>query len=449
MAEQLEKTEHVDENTQVYPSRYYGWFVVILLTITYIFSYIDRQVLAMLTEDIKADFGYSDQKMALLTGTAFMLFYATMGIPLGWLSDRKPRKWIIAVGVFVWSIATALSGVAKSFAGLFLARVAVGAGEATLSPAAMSLISDLFKPESRAKAIGVYSTALGIGSGIAYLLISGILEWAGTLDLTSLATFGIDRPWQVVFLVVGFPGIFLALIYVFLKEPERIASKQAISESGEAATIFDTMKFLKKNWVAFIGVMLMVSVMTVVAYTGFWLPSLFARTWGWDPATFSYYNGSVLIILAPVCNILWGILIDKWSHKGRKDAAFRFTQMGLLLLVPTAVIFPLVPDVWTAFFLSQVSNVGITMVTTGGITALLAIVPGEIRGQTVALYYMVISIAGLFVGPNGVAYLTNVVFADESLIRYSMALIPILYGGPIILFSFFVGKAYRKQLEKV
>jgi len=437
-----------DENAG-YPSRGYAWFVVVLLTIAYIFSYIDRQVLGLLLEPIKADLNLSDTQMGLLGGFAFAIFYATMGIPLGWLADRKPRKFIVAIGIGLWSIATAASGLARSFGQLFLARVTVGVGEASLGPSAMSLISDLFPPESRAKAIALYSTALGIGSGIAYILVSKIIIYAETMDMSSLAFLGVDKPWHVVFLVVGVPGVILSLVFLTVKEPKRKKSKQTVGSGDGNTTLKETFVFLRKHWIAFFGVMLMVSAMTAVAYSSFWLPATFSRTWGWDAATFANYNGKVMIILAPLSTLFWGWLIDNLTKKGRKDSAFLISQIGLAVIVVSGVLFPLLPNVWAAFTVSQLTNVGFTMMTTGGITALLAICPGEIRGQTVAIYYMFISMTGLLIGTSAVAFITDNVFADESMLRYSMAILPLIYAAPILLVSGMIKKAYTKQLNSI
>lgn len=447
-AEDQGKPADGSDQSAGYPGSGYAWYVVVLLTIAYIFSYIDRIVLGLVLEPMKADLGLSDTYMGLLGGFAFALFYATMGIPLGWLVDRKPRKYIVAMGAVLWSAATMATGVARNFAGLFAARMAVGFGEAALSPSAMSLISDLFAPERRAKAIAFYSMALGVGSAIAYLVVGAILEWAETADLSMFSFIGVDQPWQVVFLAVGFPGILLGLVFLTVKEPERKQTKQSATDGQGAATFRQTLRYIWAHKLPIGGVTVMVSGMTAIAYTSMWLPPLFERTWGWSAATFSNYNGSVLLFLAPISILFWGWVIDHFNQKGRHDMPFVITQAGLAVLVIASVVFPLMPNVWAAFVISQVANVGFTMVTAGGITALLAILPSELRGQAVALYYMFISMTGLLIGPSVVPFFTDFVFGDESLIRYSMSLVPALYSGTILLFSGIIGQAYRDELAK-
>ena len=149
---------------QGYPAPRAAWGMVALLTVAYLFSYIDRTVLGLLVEPIKADFALSDAQIGLLLGPAFAIFYATMGLPLGWLVDRKSRTRLIAAGVVIWSLATAASGLARSFTQLFLVRMTVGVGEAVLSPAAFSIIGDSFPPERRARPIAAYSMAITLSN---------------------------------------------------------------------------------------------------------------------------------------------------------------------------------------------------------------------------------------------------------------------------------------------
>ena len=167
----------MNKENKNYPNSKYAWYMVVMLTIAYILSFVDRYILGLLIEPIKADLGLTDTQIGLLLGFAFAIFYATMGLPLGYLADRKKRTWLVAAGIAVWSAATAASGLVKNFAQLFIARMTVGAGEATLSPCAMSMISDSFPPEKRGKPIAFYTAALSLGAGIASLISAGVINW--------------------------------------------------------------------------------------------------------------------------------------------------------------------------------------------------------------------------------------------------------------------------------
>ena len=209
----------------------YGWLTVGLLTIAYVFSFIDRYVLGLLIEPIKADLGLTDTQIGLLLGPAFAIFYATMGLPLGWLADRKNRVKIVAVGIAVWSIATAASGLARNFTHLFIARMSIGVGEATLSPCAMSIISDSFPPEKRSRPIAVYTMALSVGAGFASLLGAGVLTWAKSGGSITLPWLGELMPWQATFFIVGLPGLILSVLFFLLREPARSGGPSAVGGS--------------------------------------------------------------------------------------------------------------------------------------------------------------------------------------------------------------------------
>ena len=225
-----------------------------LLVVVYIFNFIDRQILTILAEDIKADLGISDSDIGFLFGTAFGVFYSVVGIPMGKLADTWNRKNLISIGLAFWSLMTFLSGLAKSFFALSIYRFGVGIGESTASPAAYSLLSDYFSPKVRATVLAIYSSGLYIGAGIGLFLGGSILDtWNGWYPDTTLAPFGL-KGWQVAFMAVGFPGIVLAVItYAFIREPKRGLS-EGIETKPSSSPFFDTFKeFLGLTPLSLIG----------------------------------------------------------------------------------------------------------------------------------------------------------------------------------------------------
>src|SRR5262249_12566406 len=201
------------------PSRA-AWLALALLSTVYLFNFLDRQILSILAQAIKADLGISDARLGFLYGTAFAIFYAVFGIPLARLADVWVRKNVIALGLACWSVMTALSGTANGFAELALYRVGVGIGESSATPAAYSMLSDSFPPQQRAFACSLYAAGVYLGQGIGYYLGGWILDsWAvlfpsghGWLEL---------RAWQAAFLCVGLPGLVLAVAVGRLREPPR------------------------------------------------------------------------------------------------------------------------------------------------------------------------------------------------------------------------------------
>ena len=225
-----------------------------LLVVVYIFNFIDRQILTILAEDIKADLGISDSDIGFLFGTAFGVFYSVVGIPMGKLADTWNRKNLISIGLAFWSLMTFLSGLAKSFFALSIYRFGVGIGESTASPAAYSLLSDYFSPKVRATVLAIYSSGLYIGAGIGLFLGGSILDtWNGWYPDATLAPFGL-KGWQVAFMAVGFPGIVLAVItYAFIREPKRGLS-EGIETKPSSSPFFDTFKeFLGLTPLSLIG----------------------------------------------------------------------------------------------------------------------------------------------------------------------------------------------------
>ncbi|HJL81007.1 MAG TPA: MFS transporter, partial [Gammaproteobacteria bacterium] len=211
-----------ENNTiQTYPSNKRAWYAVIILTIAYIVSFLDRQILALVVQDVKTDLDLSDTQVSLLLGFAFALFYTTMGIPIGRLADKKSRRAIIATGITIWCLMTAACGLARNYTQLFLARVGVGVGEATLSPSGLSMISDYFPAEKRGKALGFFNMGVSVGSGIAFIGGGQIIAYVSDAPPIILPYIGEIFAWQALFLLVGLPGLIVAVLMRTVKEPSR------------------------------------------------------------------------------------------------------------------------------------------------------------------------------------------------------------------------------------
>lgn len=178
----------------------------------------DRQALTLLVGPIRTSLGINDTQISLLHGFAFALFYTVMGIPIGQMVDRHRRTWVIAAGIVTWSVMTAACGLARNFLQMFFARIGVGIGEASLSPGAYSLIVDYFPPQSRTLALSIYFGAVYVGSGLA-LMIGGTL--ISSIPAMTMPMLGQMEPWQSVFIILGLPGVLVAILVLALKEPPR------------------------------------------------------------------------------------------------------------------------------------------------------------------------------------------------------------------------------------
>lgn len=440
-------TDATASETKPYPPASKGWILVIALTVAYVFSYADRKIIELLIEPIKADLNLTDEQIGLILGPAFSVVYATSGLFIGWLVDRARRTWLVAIGVAFWSLATAVSGVAQNFWQMFMARLSVGAGEATLSPAAFSMIGDSFPPEERGKPIAFYTMALVIGASVAGFLGGGILVWAKTTQGIEVPLLGMLAPWQMAFFMIGLPGLLVALWFFFLNEPERRLT--TVEDDGlKGNNISDALGYLARHWGTYLGFVSIVCVMTICAYSQGFLPSTFKRVWGWETEYYAFVNATAILIIGPANILLWGYLSDRWTQAGMRDAPFRIMAAGLLIMVPTQTIAMFMPSGVTAYAVLCVNTVGIGMISGVGVTALLLITPAQIRGQVVALYYMAISMAGLWLGFPTVGSLSSRVFGEDKL-NIAVGVVPIIYGAIPILLLPVIYRLYVAQMNRM
>jgi len=288
------------KNEKIHNERHYA---LAILVVVYTFNFIDRQILSILLEPVKAELGLSDTAMGMLTGFAFAMFYATLGIPIARFADRSNRRNLIAWALGIWSVFTALSGLAQNFWHLLIARIGVGVGEAGCSPPAHSMIADYYPAEQRATALGIYS--LGIPIGIMFGLFAG--GWINEL-------FG----WRAAFFLVGVPGVILALIVRFtLAEPPR-GMAEGRTDSGEQPSVGETLGYLwrKKSFrhMSFAG--------ALTAFVGYgfvtWAPAFLIRSYGMTTGEVGTWFGLLLGIVGGVGIVMGGWLADKFGAKDPK-----------------------------------------------------------------------------------------------------------------------------------
>ena len=430
-----------------YPSPAYAWYVVVVLMIAYVFAFLDRQILALLVQPIKRDLGINDTEMSLILGLAFAVFYTLLGIPIGRLADRANRRTIIAVGIAVWSVMTAFCGLAKSYGHLFLARVGVGVGEATLQPCATSILSDYFPRGRRGLAYSVYAWGLGIGAGLSFVLGGRLIEAVAQTGTITLPVVGELYPWQTVFLIIGAPGLLVALLMMTIAEPPR--RDRLAPGDGAQIPLREVVAYLRRRRRTYGTLFLGLSVMTIIgnAYIA-WLPSLFIRTHGWSIGEVSLWYGLILGFGGPVGVTLGGWLGDRLYRAGIKDGHMKTALYGTLALVPVAVVVPLIPNPNAAMALMIVHAVGSGMPTAAGPASLMMIAPNEMRGQITAVYWFVISMLGLTVGPTSVALLTDLVFADENAVGASLSIVSLAAGGLVTWVLIYNLRHYRGTLEE-
>jgi MFS family permease len=231
-----------------YPREAYAWSVVAILIFAYTISFVDRQIMALLIQPIKADLQINDTQIGLLHGLAFAVFYTLFGIPIGRMADSKSRKWIIIVGISIWSAMTAACGLAKSFTQLMFARIGVGVGEASLSPSAYSMLSDYFPREKRGRALSMYGTGIFLGSGLAFLLGGKVVAYTMMAESFSLPLLGELRPWQMAFMLVALPGILAVMLMGLVKEPLRRGLLRSTDNKQAQVPLRQVFAFVGERW---------------------------------------------------------------------------------------------------------------------------------------------------------------------------------------------------------
>ena len=428
-----------------YPAAKTAWYAVSVLLIAYTVSFIDRTILSLLVGPIQADLGIGDTEMGLLHGLAFALFYCFLGLPIAWLSDRFSRRWIIAIGMIVWSAMTALCGLTKNFAQLFLARMGVGVGEAALSPAAYSMLADLFPPNRLGRAMGVYSSGVFFGAGIAFMLGGLVISFVNDGNTLSLPFLGELRIWQFVFVIVGLPGVLLALLMFTFPEPVR---RKKITAEGRELTQ-SAIKFLRENPKVCLGHFVGFA-MLAVSFNGFvaWGPTQLIRDFGIDASEAGKAFGIAIFICGGSGIILGGVVADRLAQKGYSDATMRAGIIGGIGLLPMSIAAPLMPSFilsaigYGAFFFFASFPFG------AAAAALQLMTPPHLRAQLSAVYLLVLNLIGIGGGPLMIGAISDHALGGPAEIGSAMALTGLLTVpvGVVILAAAL--PAYRKLQSK-
>jgi MFS family permease len=396
----------------------YAWYVVAVLLLAYTLSFIDRMILSLLVGPIKADLGISDTQMSLLMGFAFAIFYSALGVPLGWLADRRARRGLIVAGVAAWSLMTAACALARGYAGLFLARVGVGVGEATLSPAAYSMLGDYFPREKLGRAMAVYSIGVPLGSGIALMAGSIVVKLVTEGPPVTIPIVGELAPWRLTFLWVGLPGLLVALLVALtVREPARQGDA---SKAGRG----ELLSFLKTHPNAIVAHFGGMSLVALVMYGAMaWIPQFLHRTYAMPVPQAGLWFGVATAACGAAGLLLGGWMADGLYRRGYKDAHLRVIRLNAVLLLPLFVGMALAPTAPLALGLMVVAMLIGTI--HGGVAgaALQLITPNRLRARMVALYFLVANLIGLGLGPTAIALVTDLAFGRPEALRYGLAIV--------------------------
>lgn len=384
-------------------------YVLVILTLVYTFNFIDRQLLSILQEAIKAELLLSDSQLGLLTGFAFAMFYVTAGVPIARLADRSNRRNIVAVSVGLWSFMTAISGFVQNFVQLLLARIGVGIGEAGGSPPSHSIVSDIFPPEKRASALSFYSTGVNLGIMFGFLFGGWLNEFFG---------------WRVAFFVVGVPGILLAgIVFVTVREPVRglLENKKVSDEQVPFRQVVTYLWQLK----TFRHLALASGLNAFAGYgTANWLASFFIRSHEMSTGELGTWLAMSTGLAGAFGIFLGGVLGDRF---GKKDKRWYLWVPGLAtaLVAPFMIIVLLTGSQFLAlicvFIPGFLQNVylGNSIATTHNLVGL------RWRSTASALLFLILNIIGLGMGPFAVGLLSDAFTPTLGMeaLRYSMLIL--------------------------
>jgi len=437
-------------NNHEYPSPRVAWFAISILMLAYTFSFIDRLILSLMVEPIKADLGLSDVKISLLQGLSFALFYTIAGLPVGRLVDSHRRTTIIAIGVTVWCLMTAACAFAQKFWHLFLARAGVGVGEAALAPAAYSMISDLFPPARRGIAMGIFSSGTSIGAGLAMIIGGWVIQAITASGPQTLPFFGTLEPWRLVFIYVGLPGLLVAVLIKLVPEPKRqLVKTNTINESAVVAIPLSDVFAHYKRHARTISLHHAGQAMAAMGSYGImaWVPVMLIRNHGWAIGEVGTAVGASILIAGTIGVIGGGWLGDKLESSGRPAGRLEAAFISMVIGAIGALMYPLQDSTVGIVGWFMVTILGGFMVIGCSAAALMEIMPNRIRGQATAIYFLIISLAGIGSGPTIVAMFTDYVFKDPLAVRWSLAIAPtIAYVLSAILF-WFSRKPYVRSVQ--
>lgn len=409
------------------------WIALFILLGLAVLSFLDRQIVALMVAPIRHDLGISDFQIGLLQGVAFGVFYAVLGLPFGWLADRVSRRWVIWGGVTIWSLATTASGLSHSFGHLFAARLFVAAGEAALSPTAYSLISDLFPRRKLAFALSIFATGATVGHSLAFALGGVLVDQLAHVSV-SLPGVGTLSTWQLAFILLGLPGLGIALVAFLIPEPSRGAGRDD-GRAGKAEFI-DFLKTRRRLFgLSFIGF----GLISTVGYGVLgWLPAFLGRHFGLSTMTIGFLLAVQTTLAGISGGVLSGRIVDALFARGVEDAHLRYWTVAALLCGMLGLL-AFTAQTLTMFFI-WAFLLQMLLPFTGVAAAMVQVAtPERLRGRASALFILTFNLLGLGLGTPLVAAITDFVLHDDAKVGWSIALVSVTLS-PVAALLFWLSR---------
>lgn len=425
-----------------------GWYTVFVLALVAMLAQIDRGVISLVVQPMKRDLGLSDTQVSLLIGFAFTFFYAVVSLPVSRLADRGARKTVIAASLSVWSVGTALCGLAQTFWGFFAARAVVGGAEGGSSPASLSMIADVVPRDRLPRAFAIYNS--GVMGGMALSLVFGglLLGLLAGVPSIQLPGIGAIHNWHLVFIILGLPGLVVAaLIMITVPEPKR---KGGHKPGGYP--LREVFAFIWANRKMHIPLLLGVLIMSVQSFgMAAWAPAFYERTFGWGPAIAGPWLGMVGLISALI-GLFLGARLCEQLGKRRDDANLIVLFLAQILSIPFVAAAPLMPTPWLALGLTALGGMLAGMGGPAYNAALQLSTPNTMRAQINSLYLFTIAAIGGGLGPLLIALLTDFVAQSEAALRYVLVAFRLVLGPLDAILIWMAirhyGQAYRDRISE-
>ncbi|MBH80191.1 MAG: hypothetical protein CMQ49_06750 [Gammaproteobacteria bacterium] len=427
-------------------SRGYLWYAVGVLTVASTFSIIDRQILNVMIGPVKRDLGgISDFQVSLIMGFAFTFMYSVLSYPAGWLADRYNRRNLMAGGIAAWSLLTMICGMVSQYWHLFWARMGVGVGEATLGPAANSSLADYFPADRLPLAIGIVSSAPFVGQGLANIAGGPLIDYLEATPNFVLPGWGELYSWQIVFIVVGAPGLLVALAMMGLREPARRG--KVTDEVG--VPLSEVWAFVRQRWAFFALVFAGYLGLATQGWSLFsWIVEYYVRNHGWTRAEIGLTYGSIAMVVGIMGSVIGGLWAGSLMRRNVPDATLRLVTYGSIVLIPTATALTLVPNPYVGIVLLIPVTFCMAMPPGLIMASLQAVAPNELRGQMVALYLIAVNFLAYTFAPSLPALLSDFVFESELALGKSISLLAVINYTLASVCLYLGLKHYRRALTQ-
>ena len=420
------------------PVAWVAWYATVVLTLAYTFSFVDRQVLNLLVQPIKQDLQLTDTSISFLQGLAFVIPYVLMSVPIGRLVDKFNRIVVLIGGVLVWSVATFACGMSSSYSQLLVARMGVGVGEASVTPAACSLLADYFSPEKLARPVSFFLMGPYLGGGLALIGGAAVLDWSASFGAISLPLLGEVTTWQFTFMVVAVPGIVIAALLATLPNPVRQQVAEHAAQAPAAPSWREVGRFLRAHARIYLAVLLGVPFLVVVLYgLQGWVPTILVRVYDWDLASAGRIYGT-LALVAGSAGVLSGPVVGGWlQRRGHADYPLRLAAGSAVAIALSMVLLPWQTSGTGALVCIGLASFFVTLPLALMTFVTQTVTPRDMRGVLAGIYVVGTNVLGLGLGPTLVAGTTDYVLRDPDQVHISLTIVSVLVApiAGLLLYS--------------